>query len=40
MDFSKPDKYLKEVIEFLRDVTIANDLNFQKTFKTISGNEA
>lgn len=40
MDFSKPEKYVREILDFLQSVTITNDLNTQKSYKTLSGSDA
>lgn len=37
MDFSKPERYLKEIVDFLQTITIVNDSNLFKNYKTISG---
>jgi hypothetical protein len=40
VDFSKPERYIREILDFLQTVTISSDLNFQKTYKTLSGSDA
>ena len=40
MDFQKPEKYLREICEFLQNVTIVNNINLSKNYKAITGNEA
>lgn len=40
IDFSKPKKYIKEVVEFLQTVTIVNELNLQGGMTTLNGNDA
>jgi hypothetical protein len=37
VDFSKPERYVREILDFLQSVTITNDLNTTKTYKTLSG---
>lgn len=41
MDFSKPEKFLKEILEFLRNVTILSEnKDLFKNLKTINGQQA
>ena len=40
MEFSKPESYIREIIDFLNQVTIANDVFAQKIPKTLSGSDA
>ena len=40
MDFSKPEEYLREIINFLDNVTILKDNLQFKTFKNINGSQA
>lgn len=41
MDFSKPEKHLREIIEFLKGVTILQDeKNILKSLKTINGQQS
>ena len=40
MDFSKPDEYLREIVNFLDNVTILKDNLQFKTYKNISGSQA
>ena len=40
MDFSKPERYLREILEFLQQVTIINDINPQRLCKSFSGADA
>ncbi len=40
MDFSKPEKYVREILEFLSNVTYADDIDTLKSYKTLSGSDA
>lgn len=40
VDFSKPEKFVHQIHEFLQSVTITVDLNTQKQHKTLSGADA
>lgn len=41
IDFSKPEKHLKEIIEFMKSVTILqDDKNILKNLKTINGQQS
>lgn len=41
LDFTKPERYVREILDFLQSVTITTpDLNFQKSYKNLSGADA
>lgn len=41
VDFSKPERFVREILDFLQSVTITtSDLNFQKSYKNLSGTDA
>ncbi len=37
MDFSKPERFLKEIVDFLHSITIVGASVDFKTYKTING---
>ena len=40
VDFSKPDKYLREITDFLNSVTLVTDLQLKQRSKSISSRDA
>jgi len=40
MDFAKPDKYIREIIEFLNNVTIVTDLSSKTKSRSLSQHDA
>jgi hypothetical protein len=40
MDFSRPEKYLPEIMEFLNNITIPQNLNIKPGQRNISQSEA
>lgn len=40
MDFSKPDKFIREITEFLNSVTLVTDIQTKPKGRTMSSNDA
>ena len=40
VDFSKPERFVREILDFLQKVTITSDINCQKAYKNLSGADA